>query len=382
MKSETQDTQMQEPGAQRNGDRWRVESDSIGEVRVPADRLWGAQTQRSLEHFSIGHDLIPPEMITAYAILKTIKVPVLVVNGRVSDRSFRRMRRLRPFLGPLLANVDRFGVQTPEDREKLLHLGVPPERVTVTGNLKYESPEPERKPALEAELARTPQAAAAGADASDGQAVAAGADNPAYLQVATQLDAIGNELRAEDAQEQRLKAQAADYQRKLSLSPEVEREYRSLTRESESAQLKYRDIRAKQMEAQVAQNLESDRKGERFTLIEPPLPPEDPVSPNRPLIMIVGLLASIALAIGIVAALEATDATVRGRKDMMDAFGVPILAIVPRIITATDIAAARRRVKYAVTASAAACLATIAAVHFLYRPLDVLWFAAMRHFGI
>src|SRR5213082_238487 len=48
----------------------RREFDSLGEVDVPADRLWGAQTQRSLEHFSIGTDLIPREMITAYAILK------------------------------------------------------------------------------------------------------------------------------------------------------------------------------------------------------------------------------------------------------------------------------------------------------------------------
>jgi fumarate hydratase, class II len=48
----------------------RKETDSLGEVNVPADKLWGAQTQRSLEHFSIGTDLIPREMITAYAILK------------------------------------------------------------------------------------------------------------------------------------------------------------------------------------------------------------------------------------------------------------------------------------------------------------------------
>jgi fumarate hydratase class II len=48
----------------------RKESDSLGEVDVPAGKLWGAQTQRSLEHFSIGKDLIPREMVTAYAILK------------------------------------------------------------------------------------------------------------------------------------------------------------------------------------------------------------------------------------------------------------------------------------------------------------------------
>jgi fumarate hydratase class II len=49
---------------------FRTETDSLGEVRVPADKLWGAQTQRSLEHFSIGKDLMPREMIPAYAILK------------------------------------------------------------------------------------------------------------------------------------------------------------------------------------------------------------------------------------------------------------------------------------------------------------------------
>jgi fumarate hydratase, class II len=48
----------------------RKETDSLGEIDVPADKLWGAQTQRSLEHFSIGNDLMPREMITAYATLK------------------------------------------------------------------------------------------------------------------------------------------------------------------------------------------------------------------------------------------------------------------------------------------------------------------------
>src|SRR6201987_2026246 len=48
----------------------RIETDSLGEVEVPADKLWGAQTQRSLEHFSIGIDLMPRQMITAYAVLK------------------------------------------------------------------------------------------------------------------------------------------------------------------------------------------------------------------------------------------------------------------------------------------------------------------------
>jgi fumarate hydratase class II len=64
----------------------RIEKDSLGEVKVPADRLWGAQTQRSLEHFSIGKDLIPREMITAYAILKKAAANTNHSSKRLEDQ--------------------------------------------------------------------------------------------------------------------------------------------------------------------------------------------------------------------------------------------------------------------------------------------------------
>jgi fumarate hydratase, class II len=64
----------------------RIEKDSLGEVKVPADRLWGAQTQRSLEHFSIGTDLIPREMISAYAILKKAAANANHAGKRLDDQ--------------------------------------------------------------------------------------------------------------------------------------------------------------------------------------------------------------------------------------------------------------------------------------------------------
>src|SRR6516164_8645374 len=67
----------------------RVETDSLGEVEVAADVLWGAQTQRSLEHFSIGHDLIPREMITAYATLKKAAATVNHAAERLSEEQRR-----------------------------------------------------------------------------------------------------------------------------------------------------------------------------------------------------------------------------------------------------------------------------------------------------
>ncbi len=64
----------------------RKETDSLGELDVPADKLWGAQTQRALEHFSIGKDLIPREMITAYAILKKAAANVNHAGGRLDEK--------------------------------------------------------------------------------------------------------------------------------------------------------------------------------------------------------------------------------------------------------------------------------------------------------
>jgi fumarate hydratase, class II len=65
---------------------YRTETDSLGAVNVPTDKLWGAQTQRSLEHFSIGKDLIPREMITAYAILKKAAANANHSSKRLDDR--------------------------------------------------------------------------------------------------------------------------------------------------------------------------------------------------------------------------------------------------------------------------------------------------------
>ena len=70
-------------------DHVRKETDSLGEVDVPADKLWGAQTQRSLEHFSIGKDLIPREMITAYATLKKGAAKANHAGGRLNDPAYK-----------------------------------------------------------------------------------------------------------------------------------------------------------------------------------------------------------------------------------------------------------------------------------------------------
>ena len=68
---------------------FRIESDGMGEIQVPADKLWGAQTQRCLQHFSIGKELIPAEMITAYAIIKKASAIANFNAKRLEERPYQ-----------------------------------------------------------------------------------------------------------------------------------------------------------------------------------------------------------------------------------------------------------------------------------------------------
>jgi len=72
----------------------RIETDSLGKVEVPADKLWGAQTQRSLEHFSIGQDLMPREMIAAYGILKRCAALANHAGGRLEMHACEMIARV------------------------------------------------------------------------------------------------------------------------------------------------------------------------------------------------------------------------------------------------------------------------------------------------
>jgi fumarate hydratase class II len=73
---------------------FRTETDSLGQVSVPADKLWGAQTQRSLEHFSIGKDLIPAEMIHSYEAEShsSGRPPVLGLVDLAADERLKHVR--------------------------------------------------------------------------------------------------------------------------------------------------------------------------------------------------------------------------------------------------------------------------------------------------
>jgi uncharacterized protein involved in exopolysaccharide biosynthesis len=208
------------------------------------------------------------------------------------------------------------------------------------------------------------------------------ADNPVYIQVKGQLDAVGVDKESAIKLRDELHAKVEDYEKRMALSPEVEREYTAMTRELQSAQLKYQEILSKQTEVQVSQNLEVERKGEKFTMIEPPQPPEKPIRPNRILILAAGLVLSIGLGIGAVVARESFDASVRGPGDIRSLLQVPALASIPVIVTAADRARRRRVTAYSWSGSIGVLILAAVSVHLWVKPLDVVWISLLHRFGV
>ncbi len=235
---------------------------------------------------------------------------------------------------------------------------------------------------LQREVDRLQGAVAADANSPAEQTKHEHADNPVYIQVKGQLDALTVDRENAVKKRDELQAKFDDYERRLSKSPDVERQYRELARALESAQLKYQEILAKQTEAQVAQNLETERKGEKFTMIEPPQRPEKPISPNRPLIISIGLLFAIAAGVGAVMARESFDGSVRGPGDIKQLLQVPALASIPVIVTSQDRARRRMITRLSWGGSVAVMLMAAVAIHVWVRPLDVVWISLLRRFGV
>lgn len=224
--------------------------------------------------------------------------------------------------------------------------------------------------------------AAAGPAVGDRSTARQHADNPAYIQVKGQLDALGVERESVLKKRDALRAKLDDYEKRLAQAPAVERQYRELARDLDGAQLKYQEMRSKQSEVQVSQNLEAAHKGERFTMIEPPLPPEKPISPNRILILVMGLVLSLGAGAGAAVMRENLDGCVRGAQDMRALLSVPPLAAIPIIVTSAELAKRKRLVLFSGLGTAGSFVALALTMHLFVRPLDVVWISLLRRFGM
>ena len=204
------------------------------------------------------------------------------------------------------------------------------------------------------------------------------ANNPAFVQMRSRLEANKLEQRGLIESRQELEARIKLYEQRLLEAPNIEREYRELTLGYDNTLSKYREVKDKQLEAELAQALEGERKAERFTLIEPPVAADKPIKPNRPAMMMMGIMLSVGAGVGHLTLRELLDKGLRGARVVMAITGAPPLAVIPYIAVAAD---RRRRVRRRLVfagAIAAFAVVGVAAVHFFFMPLDLLWFSLLR----
>lgn len=207
-------------------------------------------------------------------------------------------------------------------------------------------------------------------------------ENPAYIQVQSQLASALSELEALRETNAALKRRARQYAERLEKTPQIEPDYLDLVRDRDNTAQKYHDLRSRLMEAQVSQGLEVQRKGERFSLIDPPDFPEKPDKPNRPAIVFLGLVLALAGGVGVGAASESLDHSIRSPDALKALTEVPPLAVIPYMPNAEDVARQARQRAVIRWGGAGFALTLLVIVHFLWLPLDVMWFAAMRKLGL
>ena len=203
-------------------------------------------------------------------------------------------------------------------------------------------------------------------------------DNPAYITLKAQLEGILSEMSALKKEKEKHLQKQEDLEQIILMAPQVEREYLVMQRDYENALRRNQNIKQKQRSADISKQLESESKGERFTLIDPAMLPEEPVSPNRPVILFLGLILSVSMGLGFVLLTDSLRRVVRGSNSIEAILGVLPLSKIPYQMSMADIEYNKKNNKRFLIFIISSFVLVLVIVHFLISPLDVLWFRMLR----
>jgi succinoglycan biosynthesis transport protein ExoP len=156
-------------------------------------------------------------------------------------------------------------------------------------------------------------------------------------------------------------------------TPVIEAQLNELTRLYDGMREEFVQAQAKLADATIGERLEQDRQSERFEVVEQAAIPQDPVSPDRPKILLGGLFGSLASGVGVVILLELLNQSIRTSRDMERRLQLRPIAVIPYIRTPYE--ARRRRMVYLIVIAGvmAAVVLAVGAIHFFYMPLDLIY---------
>jgi len=162
------------------------------------------------------------------------------------------------------------------------------------------------------------------------------ATNPSYVALKSDFDKITVSVSSLKAERARLESQMKDVYAKLHAMPEVAKKYNELDTDYQNIKAYYRELQQKLLTARVSQGMEEDQLGETFKVIEPAFLPEKPDKPNRLAIILIGIVLGMGCSVGVASLREYTDRSVRDTDTMEKITGVPVLSIIPSIVTPED----------------------------------------------
>jgi len=209
-------------------------------------------------------------------------------------------------------------------------------------------------------------------------------EGPVSLEVAkvqAKIAATQARVASFEAQIKALRTKLASFEQQLLQTPQGERGLVTLMRDHESAQKKYEEIRAKQINARIAENLEGENKAERFALLEPPIYPDHPSKPDRVKILLIGLFAAAAGGVGLGFLLESLNQRIRGAEALSITIRQRPLAVIPYITINEEVSGRKRQYKKIAIAVLAVILIAGVLVHVLYMNLDILMMKIIARFG-
>lgn len=207
-------------------------------------------------------------------------------------------------------------------------------------------------------------------------------DNPVYIQIRAQRETLDSTERSLVTKQAELRARRAEAERKMLKSSEVEKDLSALIRRLQGTTFSYQNARERLVTAKMGQSLETQSKGERFALVEPPDLPLLPSSPNRPVLLALLMVLVLAAGLGWPQVAESMDEAIHSARAIERVQGAPPIAEIPLIETAQDRKKERNtRVGVLLIAPIIAGI-ILALIHFLWIPLDVLWYVGLRRLGM
>ncbi len=198
-------------------------------------------------------------------------------------------------------------------------------------------------------------------------------DNPMFIQLQSQLGEVDSQIRGAKTEAAGLQAKIDDLDNKLLQASAVEGEYNSLKQQYDAAVQRYLDFKNRQSDAEVAQNMELQSKGETFTITDAPIIPDLPDKPNRRLLLLVGTMFSVLMALGAMVGLDMLDPRIYESRNLHHVFGEPPLTAIPYFSTATESWARKLRASMVVAASVVVIGVALTYVNAAVMPLDTMY---------